>query len=826
MRSAWVYLILLYVALCYVYSVGAAKAKKHNQELKHRASAQTTTAKASKTPNKAPNTDPNSNPSTAATPEPISDEEDYLDEAKDENTCPPCAVSKHLTKFAINRYWNHDIDLAYACACQALLVTPTDNLAKALLLSLHTSRLYPLPSAPPSPSAPTSTVISDWEVLGPINVGMLELDGDPTFDYVGYKKAGFDIASYLLSLPSDNPTSASYTNATVLFSDLSAGGRLEWVKVRGGAGGQVDLHYSLAWNELAQGVSNSGAVYEFTAWGRAVSYLTKPGTYTLQCLGVHSAYIRNNNLTHVLVGDVYGGHAAPVMTSVELREGLVGVVMVVRASIQRSVRCELKSSSDSLVVFTPEYVSDIMEVKEEASGTGGENKKGVLLSPYFSLPIFNPFAQPVVPTFQLEKLPGGLEGWGVREVGEGGGGEYKHTPVAPGQTLAYSLELIPPSSQGNPTTSSSSALPYPLLPCREKLSFTVLITASKGKGSRVRVDVKCRPPTNPLSLSYLSPDMSVTPLALSLPLDFHSPHLVEKVREVGKTTGDKGSNSKDSNKKASRSKYPKNTQMNPSTPIFPPLTSLTLQQTGYPALVTLHGSGIAPLQHAEAYKVMPKDSNGAYVFGVVGYYVLAPGRFGAHNWEGVGGESVESAIVAVQKVTAMYPTYLPPISLQGGILSGHSMGGHGAWIGGVSNPHLYTCLSPIGGWVKKPEYSHGNAFFDLDVSSSYTPAQHKAILAKAWGEYDVDQMVAGGEEGVKGGLGSMRVHIRVGSHDLTTHPWFSRRMYRLLVRSAGRSEELVSYEEVGGKGHWWWDTSVDNDGGVVNDYRMREFYHE
>eukprot|EP01033_Poteriospumella_lacustris_P021542 gene21542-16013_t len=34
----------------------------------------------------------------------------------------------------------------------------------------------------------------------------------------------------------------------------------------------------------------------------------------------------------------------------------------------------------------------------------------------------------------------------------------------------------------------------------------------------------------------------------------------------------------------------------------------------------------------------------------------------------------------------------------------------------------------------------------------------------------------------------------------------------------------VSLEEVIGKQHWWWDTAQDNDGGVLNDPRMRAFY--
>lgn len=46
-----------------------------------------------------------------------------------------------------------------------------------------------------------------------------------------------------------------------------------------------------------------------------------------------------------------------------------------------------------------------------------------------------------------------------------------------------------------------------------------------------------------------------------------------------------------------------------------------------------------------------------------------------------------------------------------------------------------------------------------------------------------------------------------------------RRMSRLLVDSAVN----VSFEEVSGKEHWWWDTRTPNDGGVNNDASIRKF---
>ena len=45
-------------------------------------------------------------------------------------------------------------------------------------------------------------------------------------------------------------------------------------------------------------------------------------------------------------------------------------------------------------------------------------------------------------------------------------------------------------------------------------------------------------------------------------------------------------------------------------------------------------------------------------------------------------------------------------------------------------------------------------------------------------------------------------------------------MHRLLVQSGVNA----SIEELLGKQHWWWDTWKENDGGVLNDNKMRDFY--
>ena len=51
-------------------------------------------------------------------------------------------------------------------------------------------------------------------------------------------------------------------------------------------------------------------------------------------------------------------------------------------------------------------------------------------------------------------------------------------------------------------------------------------------------------------------------------------------------------------------------------------------------------------------------------------------------------------------------------------------------------------------------------------------------------------------------LQGISVLARIGGNDRTVHPFFVRRMVRVL-RSWGVN---VSYTELPGKEHWWWDT--------------------
>ena len=41
-----------------------------------------------------------------------------------------------------------------------------------------------------------------------------------------------------------------------------------------------------------------------------------------------------------------------------------------------------------------------------------------------------------------------------------------------------------------------------------------------------------------------------------------------------------------------------------------------------------------------------------------------------------------------------------------------------------------------------------------------------------------------------------------------------------------KNNAVSEYYELVKKGHWWWDSISSNDGGVVNDEQIRQFYQK
>jgi hypothetical protein len=504
--------------------------------------------------------------------------------------------------------------------------------------------------------------------------------------------------------------------------------------------------------------------------------------FTYYAVGTHTVYLRNDNLTRTLVADVY--RTGRVAGSLDLRAGPVGIALPLRGVAQTAFQCSLEPAGErSIHVHPPQHVPDLLEFAELPG-------RGYLLTSVFTLPVQNLQSNALTVEFTVSK-PLGQDGeFYVREAKPlhdraHGTVEYGYPgeiAIAPGQTLYLALDLIPHYA-------SNTTMPF--LSCRKNKQFQITVIPSRGSSVVVPIEFGCRRVDQSFSVSYLDHDHSVSQAAMVFPLEYHSPqHRTTPAESVASSD---------------------------AVPV-------------YPVLLTMHGSGIAASNHADAHKVMYPGQS-AYTFGVEGYFVVAPSRFGAHNWEHTGELSAMQAIrslkvilsntVDLLKLTpkstakasvARTTLPLPQVRLGSAIASGHSMGAHGAWMVALNHPDCFSCLAPLSGWINKEEYGTANAFLLLDGSSAHVDPQLREVLQSAMSDTHADKLM----RNVQG----MDVYLRVGSADATTHPWYTRRMHRLLLEAGVNS----TYTELPDKQHWWWDTDTANDGGVLNDPAVRDFY--
>ena len=104
-----------------------------------------------------------------------------------------------------------------------------------------------------------------------------------------------------------------------------------------------------------------------------------------------------------------------------------------------------------------------------------------------------------------------------------------------------------------------------------------------------------------------------------------------------------------------------------------------------PVVIALHGTGVSALSSADSYKYKKKKTSKDYTFGIEGFWVLAPTRHGAHNWEGIGKNTAMAALRTLSMITKEID---PQADAENVIFAGHSMGGHGAWVLALSLIHI------------------------------------------------------------------------------------------------------------------------------------------
>jgi len=114
----------------------------------------------------------------------------------------------------------------------------------------------------------------------------------------------------------------------------------------------------------------------------------------------------------------------------------------------------------------------------------------------------------------------------------------------------------------------------------------------------------------------------------------------------------------------------------------------------------------------------------------------------------------------------------------------------GALVVATAQPAQFVCASFASGWLRKENYGGGNDFQRWDADEVGVEPQLKALLEANLAEFHPDRLV--------GNLQFLKyLHVRVGRNDVTTPPWYSRRLMRLLAERFGPGT-IGDVEEIGG----------------------------
>lgn len=220
--------------LTLLISASGQRKKKHNQEILFRSENDIPTSDTSQTTTKGSDTTIDINGDG------ISQVPNLNKNVKSQNTedlsdsCSPCVGVDRKGVYlytALKHFWKQSYTLADDCLCHSFSSKQDDTLAKALSVSLQSTPNYRKKGKVVQiPKGEMRTTVKNWEVLGPINVGKLELDGDPTF--MSFQSlSSKDMASFILGMD-DNQT---------ISSELLSEAKATWKKYTAKANGQVRL---------------------------------------------------------------------------------------------------------------------------------------------------------------------------------------------------------------------------------------------------------------------------------------------------------------------------------------------------------------------------------------------------------------------------------------------------------------------------------------------------------------------------------------------------------------------------------------------------------
>lgn len=165
-------------------------------------------------------------------------------------------------------------------------------------------------------------------------------------------------------------------------------------------------------------------------------------------------------------------------------------------------------------------------------------------------------------------------------------------------------------------------------------------------------------------------------------------------------------------------------------------------------------------------------------------HVVCPENRRPHgfDWEDWGARDALEALDAAQKALGGDPNRV--------CLTGHSMGGHGAWHLAATYPDRFAATAPSGGWISFKAYGGSLGL------PEQTPIE--SMLERAASPSETLRLVRN--------LAPLRVFVLHGEQDQTTPVAQSRYMRSRLAEFHGD----FTYREQAGAGAWWGPASCDN----------------
>ena len=243
---------------------------------------------------------------------------------------------------------------------------------------------------------------------------------------------------------------------------------------------------------------------------------------------------------------------------------------------------------------------------------------------------------------------------------------------------------------------------------------------------------------------------------------------------------------------------------------------------GCPVVLAMSGVGVKPTHMADAFKYKQMSEPGEdqnFIFGLPFAWILSPERSGAHNFEGTG------HLTAVSSLNALSSLFATIVDVGSVIYAGHSRGGHGSLLFATHRPDHACGIFSSNGWIRREYYGDANPIFDMDLQLSHAdPTVIRRIFESSISENDVSISAPN--------MIGIPTLLRTSSDDSTAHPWFMRRIGRILKSweketatntTKTTEKSLVEFEEFKSGGHWWWDSQSTNDGGVMFDKQVQKF---